>query len=109
MIHTSSKGNTMTPELLPCPMCNALQDKRSTRTKFKCRVCREWLELDPTMSFFRSFDASQRAKKESKARWFEREVQKVLARYDSWEEAEAAVRFKNGMKPAAPARRSKYF
>lgn len=98
-----------TTEILTCPFCNAPQEKRSTRTKFRCRGCREWLELDPTMSFFRSFDASQRAKKERKAQWLEREVQKVLHRYDSWDEAEAAVRLKNGMKPAPPARGTKYF
>jgi hypothetical protein len=103
------KGNIMIPELLPCPLCNALQDKRSTRTKFKCRVCREWLELDPTMSFFQSFDARQRADKERKAQWLEREVQKVLYRYGSWEEAQAAVRLDKGMNPAPPARGTKYF
>lgn len=61
------------------------------------------------MTFFQSFDARQRAEKERKALWLEREVQKVLHRYDSWDEAEAAVRLDRGMKPAPPARGTKYF
>jgi hypothetical protein len=61
------------------------------------------------MTFLQDHEARLRADKEGKALWLENEIQKRVHKYGSWEAAEAVVRKKWGMKPAPPARRTKYF
>jgi hypothetical protein len=100
-------------ELLPCPLCGHLRQRPSTRTKFKCKGCTEWLELSKDFSQLQSYIARKEAVKASKDGWWHQQAlirqRKLGTDYDTARALVLAEHNANTQKMRDEARLAKLF